>query len=196
MVARDFGFAPNPFFGFCTLATCKPKIRETAQIDDWVIGTGSKTRKRDGHVVFAMRVTETLSFDEYWRDSRFLEKRPNLHGSKKQAFGDNIYRRDGKGRWRQVDSHHSLPDGSPNPRNVEHDTQTNRMLVSEDFVYWGGQGPRIPKRLRNFHGLDVCGLRGHKNKLPPDMVAEVIKWIRETGDMGFCGMPLDWKGSP
>lgn len=25
VVARDFGFAPNPFNGFLTLATCKPK---------------------------------------------------------------------------------------------------------------------------------------------------------------------------
>src|SRR5712671_5339411 len=28
VVARDFGFAPNPFFGVCTLATCKPDIRK------------------------------------------------------------------------------------------------------------------------------------------------------------------------
>ncbi|WP_225761747.1 hypothetical protein [Acinetobacter sp. Marseille-P8610] len=28
VVSRDFGFAPNPFFNFCTLATCKPKIRK------------------------------------------------------------------------------------------------------------------------------------------------------------------------
>jgi hypothetical protein len=40
-VARDYGFAPNPFFGVCTLATCKPKIRKAAAIGDWVVGTGS-----------------------------------------------------------------------------------------------------------------------------------------------------------
>ena len=65
VVARDFGFAPNPFFGFCTLATCKPKIRSVAAIGDWVIGTGSRTKQRDGHLVFAMRVSETLSFGDY-----------------------------------------------------------------------------------------------------------------------------------
>src|SRR5712692_10528871 len=46
VVARDYGFAPNPFFGFCTLATCKPEIRKAAAIDDWVIGTGSKRQNR------------------------------------------------------------------------------------------------------------------------------------------------------
>lgn len=38
VVARDFGFAPNPFHGYCTLATCKPDIRATASVGDWVIG--------------------------------------------------------------------------------------------------------------------------------------------------------------
>ena len=44
VVARDYGFAPNPFFSTCTLATCKPKIRRTASVGDWIIGTGSKKK--------------------------------------------------------------------------------------------------------------------------------------------------------
>ena len=38
IVARDFGFAPNPFYGFCTLATCKPKIAKDRygwRLDNW-----------------------------------------------------------------------------------------------------------------------------------------------------------------
>ena len=58
IIARDYGFAPNPFYGFCTLATCKPNIRKSASVGDWVIGTGTKKKNRDGHLVFAMRVTE------------------------------------------------------------------------------------------------------------------------------------------
>lgn len=27
-MTHDTGFAPNPFWGYLTLATCKPKIRE------------------------------------------------------------------------------------------------------------------------------------------------------------------------
>ena len=46
IVARDFGFAPNPFYGFCTLATCKPKIREHASVGDWVVGTGARSSGR------------------------------------------------------------------------------------------------------------------------------------------------------
>ncbi len=40
IVRYDSGFAPNPFYGFCTLATCKPDIRKHAQVGDWIVGTG------------------------------------------------------------------------------------------------------------------------------------------------------------
>ena len=76
VVASDTGLAPNPFHSFCTLALCKPQVRKAAEVGDWVIGTGSKRNGRDGFLVYAMRVTEILTFNEYWRDARFLAKRP------------------------------------------------------------------------------------------------------------------------
>lgn len=197
VVARDYGFAPNPFYGFCTLATCKPKIRGSATVGDWIVGTGSKSQDRQGRIVYAMRVSETMSFSGYWKDERFRNKRPNLRGSKKQAFGDNIYHKDTKtGHWCQEDSHHSHPDGTPNNNNINHDTQTDRVLISDDYVYWGGNGPVIPKRFRNFKGFDLCGGRGHKNSFPEELIAEFVAWLRTRGEKGFCGSPLDWTKSP
>ena len=35
----DDGAAPNPFWGTCTLAICKPAIRRKANLGDWVVGT-------------------------------------------------------------------------------------------------------------------------------------------------------------
>ncbi len=65
VVARDYGFAPNPFFGVCTLATCKPKIRKRAQVGDWIVGMGSKVHGSEGRLVFAMKVSATCTYDEY-----------------------------------------------------------------------------------------------------------------------------------
>lgn len=197
VVARDFGFAPNPFFGVCTLATCKPRIRGIAKIGDWVLGTGSKVRSREGHVVFAMQVSEAMSFDDYWNDPRFLDKRPYLRGSKKQAFGDNIYHKDRLATgWCQIDSHHSQADGSPNPHNIANDTQTDRVLIGQDYVYWGGTGPLIPKRFRNYRGHDICCVRNHKNKFPESMVLDFLEWLHSVDQKGYCGAPLDWTRSP
>jgi hypothetical protein len=199
VVARDFGFAPNPFFGVCTLATCKPRIRSVAQIGDWIVGTGSKRQNRETRVVYAMRVTGALTFDQYSADPRFQVKKPNLRGSKKQAFGDNIYSKDPHGGlWHQADSHHSLTDGSPNPSNITADTKTNRVLFSEDFIYWGGSGPHLPANFLDYGPghVSLCVGRNHKNDFPAELVRDFVAWIRSLNEQGYAGEPLDWAHTP
>ena len=191
VVARDFGFAPNPFYGLCTLATCKPQIRQAAMTGDWLVGTGSKTRQRDGYLVYAMRVSEAVSFNDYWDEPRFHNKRPNLHASKTRAFGDNIYQWDEpNGSWLQADSHHSLHDGTLNIHNVLRDTSVNRVLVSDDFVYFGGQGPKIP----TFGGKSIvhAGI-GHRNNFSEETIIQFVEWLRGLEEIGYCGSPLDWR---
>jgi hypothetical protein len=144
-----------------------------------------------------MRVTEKMTFNEYWDDPRFQQKKPNLRGSKKQAFGDNIYRRDpATGAWLQADSHHSLTDGSPNPLNINHDTQADSVLIGQEYIYWGGDGPTIPPEFRNFDDFDICAGRGHKNQFPDDMVQNFVAWLRSLDERGYRGTPFDWAKSP
>jgi hypothetical protein len=194
IVARDYGFAPNPFCGVCTLATCKPLIRGKAQIGDWVIGTGSKERGQAGRLVYAMRVSEALTFDQYWEDERFACKRPQLRGSLKQGYGDNIYRHGSDGGWKQVNSHHSLKDGSLNPLNVETDTMRPRVLISDDFTYWGGSGPVIPSELRNWDGSqDICHDRsGHRSNYSAEHIEAFVDWFRSLDEEGCVGEPERW----
>lgn len=198
VVARDYGFAPNPFHGVCTLATCKPRIRKATAIGDWVVGTGSKGRKRAGFLVYAMKVEEALTFDQYWSDERFLLKRPNLHGSKKIAFGDNIYHRKGEGYdWNQLNSHHTLPDGRINKFNLNTDTSVNRVLISRTFTYWGGHGPAIPQQFRDYKGDDiVCVARNHRSNFSSDLVRDFLSWVEPMTHEGFVGEPLDWERTP
>ncbi len=196
VVDRDYGFAPNPFFGVCSLATCKPIIRRVGSVGDWVIGTGSSSRNRRGFLVYAMRVTETMKFNEYWENERFDRKRPNLRGSKKQAFGDNIYFKNDADQWHQQDSHHSYSGGAPNPHNIRNDTQTDRILLSTDYTYWGGSGPEIPPRFRAYDGLDICAMRHHKSRFPEGLVNDFISWFRSLDERGFRGAPLDWPRTP
>ena len=145
VVDRDFGFAPNPFHGFCTLATCMPRIRATAHVGDWVAGMGGARLRATGRCVYAMRVTETKTFDDYWASEAFFDKRPVRNGSSVMMVGDNIYRRDGSdGAWLQLDSHHSNPDGTPNGLNVYKDTRANQVLISRDFYYFGRSAPPVP----------------------------------------------------
>jgi len=144
VVDRDFGFAPNPFHGFCTLATCKPGIRKNARIGDWVMGVGGSRLKATGKCVFFMKVNEITTFDEYWEDNRFKLKKPVRNGSSVMMVGDNIYHRKSKNApWIQEDSHHSNQDGSMNLDNLQRDTKSINVLISELFFYFGSAAPIV-----------------------------------------------------
>lgn len=167
VVDRDFGFAPNPFHNLCTLATCKPITRRVAKDDDWIIGMGGSRLNATGRCIFAMRVSRSITFDEYWLNPRYRDKKPVRNGSKKMMVGDNIYHQSA-GNWQQLDSHHSYPDGSPNLHNVVNDTQTNAVLVSEYFFYFGAAAIEIPpdilvgmnyKNGRNHRAYDLADAR-------------------------------------
>lgn len=194
IVARDFGFAPNPFFGFCTLATCKPKIRASANVGDWIIGTGAKTRYGlAGRLIYAMQVSESLDFDSYWNDPRFLRKRPNLNGSLRLIYGDNIYHRFGK-KWIQADSHHSFDHGRPNKANITWDTGVDRVLVATKFVYWGSVAPEMPKRFRPFRKTNediCCRARGHR-VFGHELASAFASWLDQEGKWGVRGEPLEF----
>lgn len=193
---HDYGFAPNPFFGICTLATCKPEIRAHAVVGDYIVGTGCAKRRRRGFLVFFMQVEEIITYDEYWADPRFEKKRPFLHGSKMRSFGDNIYHRDpATGNWCQANSFHSLHDGSHNPLNVEHDTHSEKILIGSDFAYWGGSGPQIPQCFRDYNGDDICAKRGHRVNFADGHISGFIAWIRGLNELGYIGRPLDWPRS-
>lgn len=205
VVLYDYGFAPNPFHGWCTLATCKPAVRRAAQVGDWVVGTGASANDRRGRLVHAMRVDEIATFDDYWNDPRFRDKRPVRRGSLRQRHGDNIYHRDAGGHWVQQDSRHSNPDGSPNPDHVAKDTSADAVLLSRHFVYYGGDGPPVPERFRAWEGPrwtgrrwddstpvthDICAGRT-KTRLPPAFCDAFVTWI-ETLEHGYHGDPTNW----
>jgi len=177
VVVRDFGFAPNPFHGVCSLATCKPTIRSTAQIGDWIIGMGGSRLKATGRCIFAMQVTGSLSFDEYWSEPTYLDKRPVRNGSKKMMVGDNIYHRDpNHGSWLQADSHHSYADGSVNVYNLERDTKTNRILVSRHFFYFGATAAAVPSAILN----EIGYVNGRSYRVYPlQRCKGLLHWLRQ-----------------
>jgi hypothetical protein len=164
-ITRDFGFAPNPFHGFCTLATCKPKIRKSAKPGDWIMGIGgSNLTAVKRRCLLLMKVEEKVSFQEYWEHKRFSLKKPVRNGSRVQMLGDNIYHKEGNGNWIQEDSHHSNPDGTPNSMNLRVDTgTTDQVLISRCFLYFGDKAPSV-----NLESIGYGRIRGHKKIHLPD----------------------------
>lgn len=182
VLRRDQGFSPNPFHGWCTLATCKPHIRASARLGDWVAGF------RNGLLTFAMRVDEALGFDEYWHDARFHKKRPYLSGSNKQLCGDNIYHRGANGAWRQEDSLASLRNGLVSAQNTLYDTNVDRVLVSSQYYYFGRSAPLLPPSLADI----IAKGRGHRVMHDGTAVNRLLDWLKYTYEQGQHSLPADF----
>ncbi|PYG53014.1 hypothetical protein [Rhizobium sp. UGM030330-04] len=164
-ITRDFGFAPNPFHGLCTLATCKPRIRKSAKVDDWIMGIGGrKLRGVYRKCILLMKVSEKVSFQDYWDDYRYSLKKPVRNGSRVQMLGDNIYHKGENGSWIQEDSHHSNSDGTLNQDNLNRDTgRTDQMLVSNYFLYFGNKALTV-----DLDSIRYGGVRDYKKIILSD----------------------------
>ena len=179
VVTDDSGFAPNPYGGVLTLATCKPIIRRVARAGDWLLGTGSVASVGSGRVVFAARVSEVLPIEDYATDPRFLCKRPSLSGERWMRNGDNIYTKDSDGAWKQRRNlHHGAGD-------MAHDVSGVNVLVCDLFWYFGRSAPSIPAHLRDF----VKRGPGHKRIALRERVLVFLRWLRSLPS-GIQGSPF------
>ncbi|MFJ3427889.1 MULTISPECIES: Nmad2 family putative nucleotide modification protein [Pseudomonas] len=191
-LSRDYGFAPNPFHGICTLATCKPQIRKGAQVGDLIVGCGSKELKMQGKIIFVMRVSEKISFQQYWEDSRFHVKKVDFQSGKSAAYGDNIYHLE-NGLWVQEDSHHSFEGGVVNADNLSRDIGSDNVLIGEDFVYWGSNAPMMPPNLRNIDGDDLFpNGRNFRSIFSEIFRNEVVTWFSALPERGNLARPTSW----
>lgn len=191
-IEHDYGLAPNPFWGYCTLAVCKPRIRrnKNLKLGDWIIGTGSKKLKKLHHLIFLMQIEEIIPMNDYWNDPRFQFKKPVINGSLVQMYGDNFYHMDElTNNWIQSDSAHSLKNGLPNNGHVSKDTGGENVLTSQTFCYFGDECPLIPEEF-----LDVCSEgRDIKSKSIPEPVAnDFIEWVGRNYEFGIHGDPISW----
>lgn len=187
IVRVDSGFAPNPFHGFCTLATCKPRIRKIAKDGDWIAGFTSKRYYKDRRLIYAMRVEEVLDFDDYWSSTRFKCKQPIPSGGREQQCGDNIYHRNpDDGSWIQAPSYH-------NEDHIKKDTKFPQALISKTFIYYGAKAIKLPHEFRNWDSQDVSPMgRGHRCNFPDGLREEFIDWLEPQADNGVYGEPMEW----
>lgn len=171
----DDGAAPNPYWGKCTLVICKPRIRSTAAVGDWIVGMGSKNSPIGDcreKVVYAMRVSQKMTMREY--DFFTLEKLPQKipdwqNAEVKRRLGDSIY------------------DFSTNPpslrksvhkeENQETDLGGKFALISDHFFYFGISPVLLPENLKPI----VKTGQAHRSRSNAPYVEKFIKWIHSLG---------------
>ncbi len=197
-MTSDNGFAPNPFHDFCTLATCKRQIRERADKGDWILGVGGVEINQAGKLIYAMKVDEAMSFDEYWADPRFQQKKPDPNGVEELRCGDNAYHRcSDSGNWIQEHCYHSHEDGSPDPKHVLKDTKAPRVLISEHFAYFGKSAIDIPDDIMLYDDEDrFKGLRSYRCNFPRELKGYIVEWLEDlTRFPGIHDTPTQWNSA-
>lgn len=182
ILTNDTGFAPNPFWGYCTLAACTPNHQGIqAHQGDWFFGHSDVDRGR--RLIYAMEVTEEpLGFNEYFLDELFQRKKPKRSTDWREACGDNVYHKNSIGEWVSdpLSFHHK-------PDLIEQDLKHPFVFVSKHYFYFGEKAPEIPAR---FHGL-LRDRQGCKCDYPASLVKEFIKWVESTYSPGVHADPRD-----
>ena len=175
----DDGAAPNPFWGTCTLTICKPAIRRTAQICDWIIGTGSKnSRINDGNtyvlsnsVVYAMKITDIKSLKDYDQFCRkhLQNKIPKWFDRDwRKRMGDCLYNFENGGEPK-------LRKGVHNELNRKRDLGGQNALLSNHFYYFGEETQPLPDNLKEI----IKKNQGHKKIERTDLIESFENWIKQ-----------------
>ena len=175
VVDHDNGFAPNPYYGVCTLAHCKfgvngkKNVVELAQKGDWVVGTGGRGKRSIGHgkLIYAMRFDEKLTLKKYYDEVRFRKKRRNKNGSYQQGQGDNL--------------------------NKDKHLQNRYVLISRRYFYFGNNAIKIPIRFREhpIHPLEKKG-PGFRSRFNEKFVTSVVGWLNTSYRTGIHGNPCGY----
>jgi hypothetical protein len=183
IVKFDTGFAPNPFGRHCTLACCKPTIRRNAEECDVVVGIASARLPKPGRLIYAMRVKEILTYQQYWKDPRFAGRRPSSRTSISRC-GDNIWHRETNG-WKAAES--DFHDRT----HLERDTNGVNALIATEFFYFGSKAIRVPTRFRSM----LATTQGHKNTYDRDRIERFWDWIANKATKpGRIADPWEFNG--
>lgn len=206
-MTHDSGFAPNPFHGYLTLATCKPSIRRTKRKGDWIAGFASKNLINNciqndfpappyQGLIYLMRVGEKMPLDEYFEDPRFEVKKPVAQSSSQIIrAGDNIYylnRANAQPQWSQVPNENH----GREPETIEHDVSgINVLLASEELeeFYYFGANALIPEGGWKSIGISMSnGRTFHMSEL--EVLPRILKWLDGQGfKPGKHGNPCMWE---
>jgi hypothetical protein len=136
-----------------------------------------------------MEVEEVLNVNDYWRDSRFACKKPSKNGTLIEQAGDNIYYKDRSGNWRQDCKAGYHRD---NPHVFKQDTESNRVFIGKQFVYFGGNAVDLPDDDFADHLPRGQGIKYLKDDSKD--FAAFSKWAFDRPKLGRLGRPRDWKG--
>jgi hypothetical protein len=166
-LTTDRGMAPCVDGGLLSLATCKPKIRSSAEPGDWVLGF-YPAPSPPGLVAWAARVSQSLPVGDY--QSEFPRR------------SDAVYRLLGNGSYKRL-----RPDYHPTEKELCKDVSAPVLLFHPAETWYFGNSPRpLPACLAH---LAPSG-RGHRvNGVADGDLVRLAAWLKAWGPPGMHAPP-------
>lgn len=178
IVKHDHGVAPNVDGGVCTVCLCKPRIRLTARVGDWIVGLWPAPDRF--RATYVMQVGRKLTMRRYYECGEFDQKKPD-----RSQTPDNIYAFHpllGPRRREDTWVHQK-------PSQAKSDLGGRYVLIADRFWYFGGTLCELPER---FWTLDLPNpRRNHRvTNLNDAEMKNLIEWFNRHGQ-GVIGTPRD-----
>lgn len=172
ILQRDTGMAPCIDHGLVTLATCKPKIRASAKLSEWVVGFRPSPAPR-GLVVWAGQVAMSIDVNDYER----------LHSCKRRGGrSDAVYRGLPGGGFERLRPHYH-----PGPDDFRKDTCAPVLIFNPEATWYFGCEPQmLPEHLLHI----AAGGRGHRVNGTNEGDAEALQlWLTGIAPPGVHHSP-------
>jgi hypothetical protein len=166
-LVTDNGMAPCLEKGILSLCLCKPTIRKSGRIGEWVVGFVPK-RINDGrvHVAWAGRIAEIFPMGDY--EKQFPGRQ------------DAIYKLTERGWVFLRDDYHE--------RSRSRDIDGKNALIFDPFWYWGDAGIAAPDEISNLAYYYVGQTTKNSS---PERIEHLEAWLRSVAEPGVHGKPRD-----
>ncbi len=169
ILQHDSGMAPCIDAGLVSLATCKPKIRSSAKLGEWVMGFYPRPHPR-GLVTWAGRVDHKVDVGDYERQYR--------------GRSDAVYRakRDGGYKRLRTDYHFQ-------PDEFRKDTSAPVLIFDAKATWYFGRNPQmLPDHLLHL----AAGGRGHRVRdVKEEDAIALEEWLESIAQPGIHGRPRE-----
>lgn len=177
-LTTDNGGAPCVYRRVLSLCICKPRIRQQAEVGDWIIGLGAKgAPEMNGRLIYIAKVTRKLSEGDYYQDIVYKNRPDCIYEKVKGEF-----------RWREGSHYHS-------PDDLVHDLGTSTeygravSLVSNEFVYFGNNAsPSIDPIQQIYDQLPRDYKVNHDTQVQGALLEYIDAILKEYG-FGKHGQP-------
>lgn len=172
-MTTDNGGAPCVAGGLLTLAICKPLVRSSAEVGDWVYGIGGVPLS--GRLIYIAQIDDKVINGGYYREEKYSNRDDCIY-----EYMNDRYCRRGNAKYHSGESNIETDLG----KSDEGYPRAN-VLLSKNFRYLGDKGITLGGMKGEYPGikalLDTL-TQGHRVNHDPDLVEELEKLHKELWD--------------